>query len=201
LRHNGRGNIRKADGRQGMSIDRKQAAEALSDIEAIAHRVRQSQFYRTSSLLLVMWGVLVAAGYVVSQFLPHRAGYAWVTVYVAGIVGSFVLSAFEYARSRVRAFDSRMFAAFVLFVAFGLLWTLGMAHFTPRQLSAFWPTYFMLAYGIAGLWIGPAFVAIALSISALTFAGYVWSGPWFDLWMALVDGGGLILGGLWMRRD
>ncbi|MBR1218706.1 hypothetical protein JQ557_11950 [Bradyrhizobium sp. U87765 SZCCT0131] len=183
------------------NIDRKQAAEALSDIEAIAHRVRQSQFYRTSSLLLVMWGVLVAIGYVVAYVRPHGAGYGWLAVYVLGIAGSFVVSAFEYTRSRVRAFDGRMFAAFLLFVGFGLLWTLGLAHFTPRQLSAFWPTYFMLAYGIAGLWIGPAFVGIALSIISLTLVGYVWSGPWFDLWMAFVNGGGLILGGLWMRRD
>lgn len=184
-----------------MTIDRKQAAEALSDIEAIARRVRQSQFYRTSSLLLVMWGVLVAIGYLISYAMPHSTGYAWVTVYVAGIAGSFVVSAFEYARSRVRAFDGRMLAAFALFVGFGLLWTQGLAHFTPRQLSAFWPTYFMLAYGIAGVWIGPAFIVIAASIVALTLAGYAWSGPWFDLWMALVNGGGLILGGLWMRRD
>jgi hypothetical protein len=26
-------------------------------------------------------------------------------------------------------------------------------------------------------------------------------GDWFDLWMAFVDGGGLMLGGLWMRRS
>ncbi|MEW6642578.1 MAG: hypothetical protein AB1586_18880 [Pseudomonadota bacterium] len=183
------------------SIDRKQAADALSDVEAIAHRVHQSRFYRTSSLLLILWGALVVVGYIVSYVQPRSAGYAWAAVYVAGIAGSFAVSAFAYARSRVRAFDARMFTAFVMFVGFGLLWTLGLSHFTPRQLSAFWPTYFMLAYGIAGLWIGPAFVAIALSIISLTLVGYVWSGPWFDLWMALVNGGGLILGGLWMRRD
>ena len=31
--------------------------------------------------------------------------------------------------------------------------------------------------------------------------GYAVIGTWFDLWMALVNGGGLVLGGLWMRRD
>ena len=42
---------------------------------------------------------------------------------------------------------------------------------------------------------------IGLSITALTLIGYVYIGEGFDLWMAVVDGGGLILGGLWMRRD
>ena len=39
------------------------------------------------------------------------------------------------------------------------------------------------------------------SISALALAGYFWAGDWFELWMAFVDGGGLMLGGLWMRRS
>ena len=59
----------------------------------------------------------------------------------------------------------------------------------------------MLLYIIAGLWFGHAFVAIGLFITALALAGYFWAGAWFELWMAFVDGGGLMLGGLWMRRS
>ena len=47
-----------------------------------------------------------------------------------------------------------------------------LGHFTPRQLGAFWPIYFMLFYTLAGLWFGYAFVAIALGITALTLVGY-----------------------------
>ena len=39
------------------------------------------------------------------------------------------------------------------------------------------------------------------TLSALALAGYFWAGEWFELWMAFVDGGGLMLGGLWMRRS
>jgi hypothetical protein len=31
--------------------------------------------------------------------------------------------------------------------------------------------------------------------------GYFFLGPWFEPWMAVVNGGGLVLGGLWMRRN
>ena len=90
--------------------------------------------------------------------------------------------------------------AFLLFFAFGLA-TCMLAHFGPRELGVFWAIYFMLFYTIAGLWAGYAFVAIGLSIIALTLIGYFFIGPAFDLWMAFVNGGGLVLGGLWMRRS
>jgi hypothetical protein len=117
-----------------------------------------------------------------------------------GIAGSFAISAFGYTRTRIRTFDARMLFAFLLFIAFGIFccWR---GHFTPRQLGTFWPIYFMLVYTIAGLWVGHAFVAIGLCISALTLIGYFFVGDAFDLWMAFVNGGGLMLGGLWMRRS
>jgi hypothetical protein len=184
-----------------MSIDQQQAASALSDIDQIVRRVRQSRIYNLASLMLIMWGVLVFAGYVASYLSPRNAGYSWAAIYLIGIAGSFVISRFDHARAGVRTFDARMLAAFVLFVAFGIFCSSGLGHFTPRQLGTFWPIYFMLVYTIAGLWIGYAFVAIGLSITALTLIGYFFVGSWFDLWMAFVDGGGLILGGLWMRRS
>jgi hypothetical protein len=183
------------------SIDPKEAASALSDIDSIVRRVRQSTIYQLSSLLMVMWGVLVFAGNIASCLWPRSAGYIWIGVDAAGIAGSFVVSAFGHTRTGVRSFDVRMFAAFVLFLAFGFLWTNGLAHFTPRQMATFWPIYFMLVYTIVGLWAGQAFVAIGLGITALTLIGYFFVGDAFDLWMAFVNGGGLILGGLWMRRS
>ena len=44
-------------------------------------------------------------------------------------------------------------------------------------------------------------LVIGAGITALTLIGYFFAGAWFELWMAFVDGGGLMLGGLWMRRS
>ncbi|WP_375413964.1 hypothetical protein [uncultured Bradyrhizobium sp.] len=184
-----------------MSIDSQEAASALSDIDAIVRRVRQSRIYNLASLMMIMWGLLAFTGYVASYLSPRQAGYSWATIYIAGIAGSFLVSRHDQVRKGVRTFDIRMLAAFVLFVAFGVFCANVLGHFTPRQLGTFWPIYFMLVYTIAGLWIGHAFVAIGLGITALTLIGYFGLGDWFDLWMAFVDGGGLILGGLWMRRS
>jgi hypothetical protein len=182
-------------------IDRQQATEALSDINDVVKRVRQSRIYNFASLMLIMWGVLVFAGYLVTYLSPRHAGYGWMAVYAAGLAGTIVISRFHQARAGVRTFDLRMLAAFVLVMLFGIFVSAWLGHFSPRQISTFWPIYFMLFYTIAGLWAGNAFVAIGLSIIALTLVGYFFIGGAFDLWMAFVNGGGLLIGGLWMRRE
>jgi hypothetical protein len=187
------------DGRL-MTIDSKQAIEALNEIDAIVRRVRQSTIYDVASLMLIMWGALVLTGNLASHLWPREAGYVWIAVNALGVAGSLAVGAFK-RRVSVRSFDLRMVAAFALFFAFGILWSIGLGHFTPRQLNVFWPTYSMMLYTIVGLWIGWAFVAIGLGITALTLIGYFLAGNWFELWMAVVNGGGLMLGGFWMRRS
>jgi hypothetical protein len=182
-------------------IDSKQASEALGEINEIARRVRQSTTYQLSSLLIILWGVLVFAGNLATWLSPGNARYAWIAVYVVGIAGSFAVSAYGHARTGIHVFDLRWLAAILLFFAFGFFCVMVLGHFTPRQQGTFWPIYFMLAYTIVGLWVGPAFVAIGLGITVLTLIGYFFIGEAFPLWMAFVNGGGLVLGGLWMRRS
>jgi len=116
-------------------------------------------------------------------------------------LGAIAISMFRFPGASGSGFDVRMAAAFIMFFAFGLLSSLVFFLFGPRELGAFWPIYFMLFYCLAGLWFGRAFIAIGLGIIALTLIGYFFvGGGAFLLWMAAVNGGGLILGGLWMRR-
>ena len=182
-------------------IDSQQASAALADINDVVARVRQSRIYDLANLMLIMWGVLVFVGYLVTYLSPRHAGFGWTAVYAAGLAGTIAIGRFNQAGAGVRTFDLRVLAAFLLFMLFGIFVSVWLGHFSPRQISTFWPIYFMLFYTIAGLWAGYAFVAIGLSIIALTLIGYFLVGPAFDLWMAVVNGGGLVLGGLWMRRE
>ncbi len=182
-------------------IDSKQAADALGDIDDIVRRVRQSQIYNTSSQLMILWGALVFAGNLVTYLSPRYADFAWLLVYVAGVAASAAVGMAVRAKSGVRGFDFRVLVAYLMFFAFGFFCVNVLGHFGPRQLGAFWPIYFMLTYCTAGLWFGYAFVAIGLAVTALTLVGYFFIGEAFPLWMAFVNRGGLILGGLWMRRS
>ncbi|KRQ17339.1 hypothetical protein ACNJX9_08035 [Bradyrhizobium sp. DASA03076] len=182
-------------------IDSKQAAEALAEIDDIVQRVRQSRLYELASLAAIWWGVLVFAGNLVTWAWPLYAGYAWIAVDVVGVAGLVALRVFNPPHHAYgAAFDIRLLLVFVLFFAFGYLCTSVIGQFGPRQQGTFWPLYFMLFYMLAGLWFGTAFVAIGLVITALTLIGFFYIGAAFPLWMAFVNGGGLILGGLWMRR-
>ena len=53
-------------------IDRQQASAALADINDVVQRVRQSRIYDLASLMLIMWGVLVFGGYLVTWLSPRR---------------------------------------------------------------------------------------------------------------------------------
>lgn len=181
-------------------IDSKQASEALADIDDIVQRVRQSQLYDQGSLAAIWWGILVFVGNVATWLWPRTGGYTWITVDIVGVIGLVAIGAYYRSRNHVRNFDLRIVLTLILFFAFGSFCVNILGHFTPRQQGTFWPIYFMLFYTIAGLWFGYAFVAIGLGITALTLIGFFYIGEAFPLWMAFVNGGGLIVGGLWMRR-
>ena len=182
-------------------IDPKEAAQALTDIEEIVQRVRQSRTYDFASQMMMLWGVLVFAGNIATLLWPRNGNYIWIGVNAVGALGAIAISMFRFPGASGSGFDVRMAAAFIMFFAFGLLSSVVFGHFGPRELGAFWPIYFMLFYCLAGLWFGRAFIAIGLGITVLTLIGYFFvGGGAFLLWMAAVNGGGLILGGLWMRR-
>ena len=182
-------------------IDSHQASSALADITEIGRRVRQSLFYQRASSMLMLWGAVTFTGYLLSFGAPSAARYIWIAAFIAGIGGSVAIGTVTRKRDGVNTFDARMLAAFLVFIAFGCVWSIGVGHFTGRQMGAFWPTYFMLPYIMVGLWVGWAFVAIGSAVITLTLIGFFFAGVWFELWMALVNGIGLLLGGWWMRRS
>jgi hypothetical protein len=181
-------------------IDSREAQAALADINDMVARVRQSRIYDIASQIMIVAGVMVLAGNIATYVTPRYAYYIWPGINVLNVVAAAVISVMSYRRTGVRAFDYRVLVAFLLFYGFGILCISVLGHFGWREMSVFWPTYFMLFYCLAGLWFGRAFLAIGLSITVLTLIGYFFiGGALFLLWMAAVNGGGLILSGFWMR--
>jgi hypothetical protein len=181
-------------------ISSKEASAALSDIDDIVKRVRQSRIYDQASQIAIISGVLVLIGNIATYVAPGYAFFIWPTVNALNVVAVIVISLVQGPKSEVRAFNFRVLVAFLLFFGFGLLCSSVLGHFGPRELGTFWPIYFMLFYCLGGLWFGRAFLALGLSITVLTLIGYFFiTSAAFLLWMAVVNGGGLIVSGLWMR--
>lgn len=181
-------------------IDSREAQAALADINEMVARVRQSRIYDIASQIMIAAGALVLAGNVATYIAPGYGYYIWTGINVLNVAAAAVISMMSYRRTGVRAFDFRVLTAFLLFYGFGILCISVLGHFGWREITVFWPIYFMLFYCIAGLWFGHAFLSIGLAITALTLVGYFFiGGLMFMLWMAAVNGGGLILSGFWMR--
>jgi hypothetical protein len=123
----------------------------------------------------------------------------WLTLDAAGVAAMVAWALYMRTRQK-REIALGFVWALLLFYGFGLLWSVVLGKFGPRELSAFWATFFMFGYSIGGIWFGRSFIALGLGITALTVAGYLWIGSEFNLYMALINGGGLIVCGLWMRR-
>lgn len=185
-----------------MDLDRESAAASLSDVARAERRTFTALSYGRSGSTLILWGVATALGYVGTQFYEAFAGQIWAAVWCIGFAGTFLLLG-RSARGEAGGaggVEWRVIAAQAALVVFGwvLIWILGPLD--GRQMNAFWPLIFMLGYVFLGLWVGRFFILCGIGIGVLTVAGYWLSGPWFALWMAAVNGGALILGGLWLRR-
>ena len=182
-------------------IDSHQASEALADIDGVVQRVRQSRIYQISGLIVAMWGVLLFVAYIVNYTWPRQGYTIWTVTNLTGLVLSIAIGVFTNVRSGGKPFPIRSLITFLLIGAFGVFCSVALGQFGPRQTIVFWALYGMLFYGIAGLWFGYAFIVIAIGTTALTLIGYYYIGAAFLLWMAMAHGGGLIVGGLWMRRS
>jgi hypothetical protein len=183
-----------------MTIDPNEAAASLSDIASIERRTRETLIYARSSATMILWGLLVGGGYLISFLLMPTLHYAhWFAISFIGFAGSFFIHRRRTARDS-RLGELLLTTELVLF-GFGFVFLLLFWPVTPRQLSAFWPIVFMLGFVIGGIWLGRFFIYCGLAVTALTLAGYFWvPGAWFLPWMAVVNGGGMVAGGLWLRR-
>lgn len=180
-----------------MSISPNEAKAMLADIDGVVANVKQSRVYRIASGILIMWGALVICGDLLALVAGRWTGYSWIAVDLIG----FAAMTWMFTRSpRDFAFPWRYVEALALLVAFGFVWSVALGGMRARELEAFWPTLFLFGYALAGLWFGRLFTIIGCGLAMLVVAGYFWSGPYFNLYLAAVNGGGFILCGYAMRR-
>ena len=98
--------------------------------------------------------------------------------------------------------DWRLIWAIVALAIFGSAWSHLLGPLVPRAMNyAFQPSLFLMGIVLAGLWIGRFLIILGLAGIALIIAGAFVPEPWLRLWMAVVESGTLIIGGLWLRRS
>jgi len=183
-----------------MTIGPNEAGAMLADVAAVVARVKRSSLYRRTGAILIAWGAIILAGHLFEWLAPQSAIWGWRVADACGVAATLAL-VLRGGPSDARKIPLRLVGAFALFFVFGFAWSDVIGGFEGRQLAAFWPTLFLFGFGLAGLWLGAAFMTLGVGLSALILAGYFWSGDAFELWLAIVNGGGFVLCGLWMRRS
>jgi hypothetical protein len=186
-----------------MTLDQESAAASLIAIEQAERRTSRAIVYGIAGWFLILWGVISAVGYGFPQAYPAHAAVAWSVLTIAGFLATALMVARGHRglTTTRSALGWQLVQAQLALMGFGVLVVTILGPFSGRQLSAFWPLVYMLGYVLAGIWIGRFFVLCGVAIAVLTVVGFCYTGNWFPLWMAMVNGGALIAGGVWLRRQ
>jgi len=186
-----------------MGISRTEAASALTDIEQATGRSYELRAYRIAGPIFIVWGVIWVIGYLAMGLAPQSWSVIWIPLDLAG----FVLSALLARRGKTANATRANFGAgwrpiasgLAVMVFMGMTFTLFKA--TSPEVYLVYPGLICgLIYSAIGIWRMTRYGWIGAAMFAASLVGFYFFQPWLAFWMAGVGGGGLILGGLWMRR-
>jgi hypothetical protein len=193
-----------------MVISSTEAAEALRDIAQTDRRTRVSGAYHVASPHLILWGLIWAAGYAGCGLMPPQQwGMVWLPLILVGVVGAIVIGKRAGAMSGGGAAASGRFGfsigkSMTLALAIGLF--IGSVDFifqpvSPLPYLVFPALITAMIYVLLGVLLGlPRYTAIGAVIFLVSMLGFIYAKPFLPFWIAAAGGGGLILGGLWMRK-
>jgi hypothetical protein len=185
-----------------MPVSQTDASESLRLVEEAGARSRSLRGYSLAAPHLILWGGVYFAAYTYGYFRPGQSGLVWTVAVPAAVIADFVIA--RRAKSAVGAADvgkTGAFASlFATFLAFITATAAIMQPNDPRQMAAFVPLVVAVAYIILGLNHGARLAWTGVALGVLTLAGYFALPGIFMLWMAVVGGGALVAGGLWLRQ-
>ena len=181
-----------------MTITRDEASQALGEIDAADGRVKQARAYARVAPFLIIWGLVWMACDLANQFAP-RLDWAWLAGIAVGTVASFV-AGFSLSKSRTGDGDWRNFVVWLVVMGFIAALFFIVPVTSGREVHSIFGIVFGFIYLGMGLWTGWRLLALGAALVVLTFVGFYEIGAWYSLYMGLVSGGALLLGGLWLRK-
>jgi hypothetical protein len=189
-------------------ITKEEAQASLEEIDRIILLTRRGIARAGTAPIVIMWGIIWMIGFAGVQFFPEHTNKLWTALDVIGISGSF-LSGFWSRKSPIKSpYHGKIGLSWLLLFAFGVIWLCLLAPWQGshaavrlgRQMAAYWSTVPMFAYIIMGLWLDRFFLVLGTLVTLATLAGYYFITDTFFLWMAVVGGGSLVAGGVFIRK-
>src|SRR5215813_4070980 len=124
-----------------MNLSLDDASNALRDIEAAQTRSSTLRGYQRAAPNFLIWGIIWAVGYGLSDALPRHAGAIWAVLVPIGVVAGFFA-----ARGEKATFAWRYGAIALAMLAFFAATFFVMAPVSGKQVAAFIPLVVALAY-------------------------------------------------------
>jgi hypothetical protein len=190
-----------------MTISRVQAAAALDEIDRTELRTRVSSSYANASPYLILWGVVWIAGYGgCAVVAPEHWGLVWLPLVLIGSLGSAWLQSRAAGQQRRHGLSGAGGSWRTAVLSLAVMAFIGSVYYVFRPVGTgpylVFPALIVgLIYSVVGTIARmPRFVWIGAAIFVATMAGYILVPAWTAVWIAVVAGGGLVLGGLWMRK-
>jgi hypothetical protein len=188
-----------------MPVSHSEANLALADVARTRRRASRFLGYRRAGPHLQVWGLVWLLGYGLPAVLPGLSeGWTWTLLDIVGVTASIRLSLKTAGEEELpglsRLASLRMMATFaVIFLFVGA--TLAVMH--PANPAA-WRVYPALVlgaiYAAVGIYALPRFLVIAAVLAGASLLAFFLAPQVLSLVISLVGGGGLVLGGFWMRR-
>lgn len=191
-----------------MTLSGGEAASALADIENVQRRTNVAAGYALASPHLIAWGAVWLVGYAACGVLPvARWSLAWLPLILIGISASILFGLQAGALTRSRATGSSWKGIAVRSVGGAIALTACLSCIELFLKPAGPDAYLVLpalvlglVYALVGLVTLPRYFWIGAAVFAATMVGYWLVRPFLPFWIAGAGGGGLILGGLWLRK-
>jgi hypothetical protein len=146
--------------------------------------------------------VVYALAYTLSYARPAQSGIGWIVLPALGCTGSAVIGSMDRRECAPRSGRRRFLipALFLTFFGFIAASSAIMQPHDAKQIGAFVPLVVAVCYIVLGLGVGRRIALAGLALAVLTLTGYFAFPGIFELWMAVVGGGTMILSGFWLRR-
>ena len=187
-----------------MNLSPQDASAALDEIDSAERRARERIGYRAASPFLILWGLAWFFANAAGDLLTVYDRYAWPVAATLGVLITIVMILLQMRRrASVRQSTAvqqavvgrRMFMlGIAVFGYFPAMFTV-LGDLTGRQQNAFISLFWAFAYMAAGAWLGMRMFVTGVVMAVAILVGYLFIDPHFQLWMAFVGGGSLLLAG------
>ena len=181
-----------------MNISKQEAQESLAEIDSAISQTRKAMG-RHLGPILMLWGVIWAIGYSLTQFIPRDGLAYWLVLDGLGFLGTW-LCVKKVRNNFRRPGLGRVAVAWVILFGYMILWGFLVSPIGGHSQIAFFSTVCMCGYAIMGLWMSRFLLWLGLSVTALTLVGFYFFSGWFALWMGITGGGALFLSGFYIHK-